>query len=361
MKTGHLNSIHKKCITNNLPFATWRLPDQSQCETIIAPETEEHYHPDFNSLEGFVVAPFEFTTHQRLWVLPVFYHFVENDFDIQNLEDINNIPFREEKEITATSFESYKKHFKHFEKLLGQNVLQKAVLSRIINTRTINREWAPAFFEALRENYPHAMVYMVNIPKKGLWIGATPETLIRKESHGFLTESVAATRTISTTSMTWTEKEITEQEMVTDYIRNTLEKNQINIYRMDGPTDHLAGNVEHLKTDFEIPYGNLIPRLSEFIVDLHPTPAVCGLPKMKAYNEIINTENHNREFYSGFLGPVGLKNKLQLFVNLRCMQVFENYAALYAGGGLTPASNVEAEWRETEQKAETLLNMAHNI
>lgn len=361
MKTGNLKSIHTRCLANNLPFATWCLPDQSRSETIIATNTEEHHRPDFNALDGFVVAPFEFTTHQRVWVLPAFYHFLDDDFDIQHLENIYEIPFRKEGEVKATPYESYDNNFKHFQKLFSQSILQKAVLSRIKTTRAINRNLAPAFFDALRQNYPHAMVYIFNIPGKGLWIGATPETLIRKESHVFLTESIAATRTIGATSMAWTEKEITEQDMVTDYIRDILEKNQIKIYRMDGPTDHLAGNVEHLKTDFEIPYDNLISRLSDFITDLHPTPAVCGLPKMKAYNEIINTENHNREFYSGFLGPVGFKDKLQLFVNLRCMQVFENYAALYTGGGLTSASNLKAEWQETEQKAETLLNIAENL
>ncbi|MCF8334637.1 MAG: chorismate-binding protein [Bacteroidales bacterium] len=361
MRTGNLKSIHTRCLANNLPFATWRLPDQSQIETIIATNTQEHHLPDFNTLEGFVVAPFEFNTHQRLWVLPAFHHFLNDDFDIGELKNIYEIPFREEKEIKATPYESYKTHFNHFQKLFSHNILQKAVLSRIKTTRTINRNLAPAFFEALRQNYPHAMVYMFNIPEKGLWIGATPETLIRKESQVFLTESIAATRSSGATSMAWTEKEITEQEMVTDYIRDILEKNQIKTYRMDGPTDHLAGNVEHLKTDFEIPYENLIPRLTEFITDMHPTPAICGLPKIKAYNEIINTESHNREFYSGFLGPVGFKDKMQLFVNLRCMQVFENYAALYAGGGLTSGSHPESEWQETEQKAETLLNIAENL
>jgi len=361
MKTGALSDIHKKCLELNLPFATWRFPEQPTCETIISAKAEELHNPDFNNLEGFVAGPFSFNSGNRIWHLPVFYHFPENNFDISNLENIHQIPRGQEKKIPETSFEAYKDHFDHFKTLFDQGILEKAVLSRIQTTHSMQRDSAPHFFENLRNAYPHAMVYILNIPEKGLWVGATPETLLRQEGHAFVTESIAATRNTGTTSIAWTEKEITEQDLVTDYIREVLEHNHIKIYRMEGPVDHLAGNVEHLKTDFEIPYDTLLPRITGFIRDLHPTPAVCGLPKDNAYKEILNTENHDRELYSGFIGPVGLQKKLQLFVNLRCMQVFDNYAALYVGGGLTKDSVLDMEWKETEQKAQTLLNIAEQV
>ncbi len=359
MKPGKLTDIHRKCLELNLPFATWRLPEHTTCETIISAKAEEIQDPDFSDLEGFVAAPFKFLSHKRLWLLPIFYQFTENNFDLSGLEDIHQIPSQKSSEIRETSFDSYKQHFNYFKNRFEQGTLQKAVLSRVKISETINRVFAPHFYEQLRKAYPHAMVYLMNIPEMGVWVGATPETLLRESGYGFLTESVAATRTISTTGRAWTEKEITEQDMVTDYIRDVLEKNHIGIYRMEGPTDHLAGNVEHLKTDFEIPYNNLLPKLSDFLQELHPTPAVCGLPKEQAYNEILNTENHDRELYSGFLGPVGLQDKLQLFVNLRCMQLFDKYAALYVGGGLTKDSVLNMEWEETRQKAQTLLNIAN--
>ena len=87
----------------------------------------------------------------------------------------------------------------------------------------------------------------------------------------------------------------------------------------------------------------------------HPTPAVCGLPQEKAFQFIQNTELHNRSYYTGFLGPVWLHEKLDLYVNLRCMQVFENYLALHLGGGITKDSEPQKEWQETCDKAQTLL------
>jgi len=90
-------------------------------------------------------------------------------------------------------------------------------------------------------------------------------------------------------------------------------------------------------------------------MQLHPTPAVCGLPAMDAKRELLLTEPHERRLYSGFLGPVKNNGSAQLFVNLRCMQIIGKKAYLYAGGGLTIDSELEKEWEETKNKAETML------
>jgi isochorismate synthase len=104
---------------------------------------------------------------------------------------------------------------------------------------------------------------------------------------------------------------------------------------------------------------------SRFLYLLHPTPAVCGLPKNEALSFILEHEIHNREFYSGFLGPVNMtsgrgRNSSSLYVNLRCMKLRENTAILYAGCGITVESEPEKEWQETELKANTLLSVIYD-
>jgi isochorismate synthase len=76
---------------------------------------------------------------------------------------------------------------------------------------------------------------------------------------------------------------------------------------------------------------------------------------------IRSTEKHDRGYYTGFLGPVGLGDLIQLYVNLRCLQVFDDRLVLYIGGGITHDSIPEEEWEETEIKAETLLSVLHQI
>ncbi|MBC7426107.1 MAG: chorismate-binding protein, partial [Bacteroidia bacterium] len=89
---------------------------------------------------------------------------------------------------------------------------------------------------------------------------------------------------------------------------------------------------------------------------LHPTPAVCGYPFNEALDFIKENEGYNREFYSGYLGPVYNNGDRQLFVNLRCMRIYEEDMVLFAGGGINKGSDPEKEWTETENKMKTLLN-----
>ena len=82
---------------------------------------------------------------------------------------------------------------------------------------------------------------------------------------------------------------------------------------------------------------------------LNPTPAVAGLPKAIAIKEIAKLENFNRSYYTGFLG-IASSSILELFVNLRCMELNPKTATLYAGAGITKDSIPELEWAETRKK-----------
>jgi len=139
------------------------------------------------------------------------------------------------------------------------------------------------------------------------------------------------------------------------------------------PTTSIAGNVVHLKTEIG---GTINTRLCDvlcLIKKLHPTPAVCGLPKDDAKKFIKNYENYDREFYAGFLGEINFsedffnqeikeinkstKKNTDLYVNLRCMKIVEDIVSIYVGGGITIDSIPEEEWKETQYKAETLMQI----
>ena len=100
------------------------------------------------------------------------------------------------------------------------------------------------------------------------------------------------------------------------------------------------------------------PQLGTVMLELlHPTSAVCGMPKSQALQFITETETFDRSYYSGFLGPVNLAGSTDIFVNIRCMQLLPERAVLYSGAGITSESKPEKEWLETELKCDTLLNL----
>jgi len=219
-------------------------------------------------------------------------------------------------------------------------------------------------FQNLTDAYPRAFVFYISIPSIGIWMGATPETLIEIENGKlFRAVSLAGTQKFTgntnTSDIAWTQKDIEEQAMVSRYIINCFKKIRLREFTEKGPKTVIAGNLIHLKTVFEVDleetgFYNLGTVMLEL---LHPTSAVCGMPKENAAEFLKTNEAHPRKYYSGFLGPVNNNDDTHLYVNLRCMEIFRNYANLYAGSGITEDSDPEKEWMETEMKCNTLLNV----
>ena len=111
--------------------------------------------------------------------------------------------------------------------------------------------------------------------------------------------------------------------------------------------------VKHLASDF---FFSLKPgcNIGDVISTLHPTPAICGMPKAETYDFILANESSKRAYYSGFAGPLNCDEGTHLYVTLRCMEIGDGYCRLYAGGGLLSDSVEENEWLETEAKMETM-------
>jgi isochorismate synthase len=240
----------------------------------------------------------------------------------------------------------------------------KVVLSRTKEVKLPESFNAGNLFSALCEYYPQAFVSWVSLPDMGSWMGASPETLISIDrTQIFKTVSLAGTQPywpqIPVSRAVWTQKEIEEQALVSRYIVNCFKKIRLREYEEVGPKTVVAGNLMHLRTDFTVDmHETQFPQLGTVMLDLlHPTSAVCGMPKEAALNFIKTYEKHDRGFYTGFLGPVNIADETHLFVNLRCMQIQPGKALLYAGAGVTADSNPEREWAETELKCQTLLQV----
>ena len=162
-------------------------------------------------------------------------------------------------------------------------------------------------------------------------------------------------------NITWTNKEKEEQHLVSLFIESNLSELGIHDFDKVGPINVSAGHIAHIQTQFKIPFSSLNEKEGKFIASLHPTPAVCGLPKAEAYLMIHKAEQHQRRYYTGFLGPWKLANQSQLFVNLRCAELDTNKINIYVGGGLTASSSNKDEYKETVYKSKTLLSIVENL
>jgi len=252
--------------------------------------------------------------------------------------------------------------------------LQKVICSRVIKVNTqVN---LTATFKKLTVRYPDAFCYYWHHPEVGTWLGATPEQLIHFSRNTLKTVALAGTQHKDEfPEANWTSKELNEQKMVTNYILESLRGYSSDLEVGDVETVS-AGNLWHLKTKIN---AKIDPRdLAKVVRTLHPTSAVCGLPKKEAKAFIQKNELYDRAYYSGFLGELNVKDQKtrsqrqqnqenqvflsiktssDLYVNLRCMQVFEDSLQLYVGGGITEDSNPTDEYLETKAKSQTLLNV----
>ncbi|MGM0579040.1 MAG: chorismate-binding protein [Bacteroidota bacterium] len=251
--------------------------------------------------------------------------------------------------------------------LIKREEFYKVVPSKIKNIESNNDINLGQVFINTCEKYPNAFVNLTYSAKTGLWFGASPETLIEdKKGEYFKTMALAGTQPKSDKSIaetTWTQKEIEEQAYVSRYIINCFKKIRLREFDEIGPKTIQAGNLLHLKTTFKVHTESVnFPELGSVMLKLlHPTSAVCGMPKESALNFISKQEKHNRGYFSGFLGPVHLDGLSHLFVNLRCCQINNQSVTFYAGAGITEDSKAEKEWEETEMKCEVLSNIIFGI
>jgi isochorismate synthase len=251
----------------------------------------------------------------------------------------------------------------------GIEEIEKGTFEKVVPSRTRTVDLALSFdvinaFVKLCKAYPQAFVSLVSSPDSGTWIGASPEELVRVEDKTiFRTVALAGTQPyhegVNLRKVAWTQKEIEEQALVERYVISCFKKIRLREYDEFGPKTVIAGNLMHLKSEFTVNMKETnFPQLASTMLRLlHPTSAVCGVPLEPSLQFLANNEGYARTFYSGYLGPVNVDNNIDIFVNLRCMQLLRGKAVLYAGAGVTVDSIPEQEWEETEMKMNTLLRV----
>ena len=357
---------------NGYPFVIYRKPDESIIHGMIQKDKHLELVSDFES-SGFIMAPFKKSDKAVL---------ISNDNAERYTCTYESIQVREWSITQSPAYadQVYQKKEAHLslvkkgKKFIIDDHAMKVVLSR--------KELVPlsefdsmSVFHQLISKYSSAFVYIWFHPDIGLWAGASPETLLRTRGPVFRTMALAGTKKYEgKTDVSWDQKELKEQQLVTDHIVEALEGSNFVV----GQTyTKKAGNLLHICTEIG---GRLQPNdsITGLIEKLHPTAAVCGFPKLEAEKFIHSKEGYDRSFYTGFLGELNLTgakrppNKTDglplvesnLFVNLRCMQIIKEpgyQSILYVGGGITADSDPESEWQETVEKSHVMRSVIREL
>lgn len=372
-------------------FALYRLPYQTTQTLMVQHEglpRELKSFTELNGKNGFVMAPFAVSPDRPMLL-------IEPD-EMMTVDSgecrVESLLPRQSLELFATAVANsqlstlssqltnrsrYHIDFSNFHSNLLNGEFQKIVLSRCVQEMRREEQSPLTLFQKACVLYPRMFISLVYTPQSGMWLMATPEILLEGGGNDWHTIALAGTMKLEgdslsfdsppsqgetrMTDITWTTKNIQEQRYVATYLMECLEHFSSQITE-EGPYTARAANLVHLRSDFNFVMEDT-QRIGELIRSLHPTPAVCGLPKQQAFDFIRRNESQSRQYYSGFSGPLNLSSdphedaQTHLFVSLRCMQILADSYVLYAGGGLLKDSVEEQEWEETEAKLETMRKL----
>ena len=361
-----------------LPFALWRDPFGRSFTALIS-TTQPENEPVFGdqSVPGFVMAPFDTEDGSQAWTLPADVVISEDgplyrdgiallDHPVSKAQRRITDPTSTSPSVLRTpdgespdptDRETYMGRVSRAVARIRAGDCDKIVLSRI-DPRTLpeDRDLLD-LAEGLAELHPHAFVCLVSSGPTGTWLTATPEILLANDENGIRTMALAGTQwpepDTDIASLTWPLKIIDEQALVADYIREAFAAEGFEGVDETAPYTVRAANLCHLRSDFSAPAGSE-EALGRLLGRLHPTSAVCGMPKEAARAFIMEEEGPTRRFYTGYLGPRGLNGGTQLYVNLRSASISGNQIFLHVGGGIVEASDPATEWQETVEKTKTI-------
>jgi len=382
-ESEYLSFLIGCAVDNNFSVAVWRLPNDDSKHLIISRKHEliQAQLPLEDLPCGFIVAPFDATGDRIFLKADLTFTFSNNllrapentlettsatwlQTQISNLEGVSQKYYRQHYRPDTTEKETY---LNVVEK--GIHEIEKGTFEKVVPSRAHRITLPPDFdivqaFQRLCDGYPDALITFVSTPESGSWLGATPELLVSVEDKSvFKTVALAGTQAYvpgtRLKDVGWTQKDIEEQALVERYIISCFKKIRLREFEEHGPKTVIAGNLLHLKSEFKVDMvsTNFSQLGSVMLQLLHPTSAVCGVPLEPSLEFLHANEDYQRQFYSGYLGPVNFKNNIDIFVNLRCAQLLGDQAILYAGAGVTADSIPEQEWEETEMKLNTLLQV----
>ncbi|MEG4168254.1 MULTISPECIES: isochorismate synthase [unclassified Microcoleus] len=268
------------------------------------------------------------------------------------------------KQIPVNDATHFKTSVKSALKLIESKYFSKIVLSQAINVISQTPFSLIDSLNNLRLTYPGCYVFSTSNGQGQNFIGASPERLISIHKNELVTDALAGSAPRGKNEaedanlgkgLLNSEKDIREHRVVIDFIVDRLSSLGINPDFSQVPRLLQLSNIQHLWT----PIRARIPRdihLLKILAQLHPTPAVAGVPRDIALQQIRGCESCDRSLYAAPLGWIDRSGNGEFAVGIRSALIDGDRAILYAGAGIVAGSEPEKELAEIQLKLQALLN-----
>ena len=243
--------------------------------------------------------------------------------------------------------------------------LEKVVLARALVAGNPGIDLA-ALLAELRRRDPECDLFAAPADDDDTFVGATPETLLRREGDRVVSLPHAGTAARwpddpgrdreAAEALVRSAKNQREHAAVVEAVADTLTRHCTKL-RVD-PEPHLVATatVWHLATAVRGRLRRFAPSALALAAELHPTPAVCGTPADVAGALIARLEPASRGLYSGLVGWVDTRGDGEWAVSLRCALITRALVRIQAGAGIVALSQPDLEVEETELKFRTIVD-----
>lgn len=223
---------------------------------------------------------------------------------------------------------------------------------------------------ALRQANPAPYAAYMNLTN-GAILSLSPERFLQIQDRHVETKPIKGTRPRynnpeqdqqSALALMHSEKDKAENLMIVDLLRNDLgkccEAGSINVPKLFSLESF--SNVHHLVSTIN---GKLAKQYHAFDVlqSCFPGGSITGAPKHRVMQIIDDLESYQRSVYCGAIGYCDIRERMDMNIPIRTLICCEQQLYCYAGGGIVYDSTCEAEYQETFDKVQSLLNKLEEL
>lgn len=287
------------------------------------------------------------------------------EHNTETLNDSEPIPI--EKKSSDSEIHNWSNQINSALEKISTGKLNKVVLARCKDLQFTEPQNILFLLQSLEENFVNCYTFAYR-NGDSVFFGASPEKLF-KISDGYI-ETDALAGSISrgnsneedenyTVELLRSEKNLAEQKSVVDFFLEQLTPITEKILFDSQPSIKKYRNIQHLYSQIraKLKHDTSIFSLLEL---LHPTPAVCGMPKTEALKTINDLEDFDRGMYAGVLGWFNLEKEGEFVVGIRSALLHGKFLRAFAGCGIVTGSESLSEFNETELKLRPILSLFTN-
>lgn len=246
--------------------------------------------------------------------------------------------------------------------LIRDKQAEKVVIARALTLEFEQEVASPLALSHIVNEQPES--YLFGLEHQSLlFFGASPERLVKVDNHLAYSSCVAGSIRRGTTaeedeelgqSLLKDDKNRGEHHYVVEMIASTFERHCTTFKVPSQPKLLKIRDIQHLYTPIE---GCLKTEATilQLIKNLHPTPALGGVPQQEAMMIIRQYESMNRGLYAAPIGWVDAEGNGEFAVAIRSAALLGKQAYLYAGGGIVADSEAQSEYEETLVKFRPML------